>query len=552
MKKCPNCGKENIDEAKFCTWCRYGFPVTVENKTNNKGKKIALGILVIAICACLGGAYMLLESGKNTNTQKQEIAQKDENPQKNESVQEDESAQKDESVETGEAAEETISGEYLAPFMNSDSKWGYINQDGEVVIECKYDSASEFDKDGYAVVGMETDSDASEYYTIYGLINSKGEEIIQPDYSYINTSISEISDNYGYRSISRVPYPFYYEEEYWGVTDHNGNIMISPEYSSISNIGDSGYYIACDAETGMYGIIDENYEWICEPDYLWINKFWEASGTTTENEAKVNDEYILSVSCTFQEGGSGVGIINTQGETIVPLNFSDINTEIGADRIIVKDGNGYGAIDLHGEIQISCQYDEMGAFSYGDETYAIRDGEAFLVDVYGNEKFLADAESCWQIEENLYEISNDEEWKIINSAGNFLLPEGYYFCATNEKYIVGSNGEGESTILTSKTGEVINAEYQGYTLSNTVPDIVVVYDGENYGVLGSSGELIVPCRYDSCRISEDGTYITADRFKDEDGNSTECTLFDINGNVVKEFGARIYNVGAFQKVSDAA
>lgn len=547
MKKCPNCGKENIDEAKFCTWCRYGFPVTVENKTSNKGKKIALGILVIAICACLGGVYMLLESVKNTNTQKQEIAQNTENPQKNESVQEDESA------ETGEATEETISGEYLAPFMNSDSKWGYINQDGEVVIECKYDSASEFDKDGYAVVGMETDSDASEYYMIFGLINSKGEEIIPPDYSYINNSIGTVCDNYGYRTISRLPYPFYYEGEYQGVIDHNGNIMISPEYSSISNIGDSGYYIACDAETGMYGIIDEDYEWVCEPEYSWINSMWEVSGVSTENEAKVNDRYILLVSCMFQEGGSVVGIINTQGETIVPLDFSDIKAEIGSDRIIVKDGSGYyGAIDLNGEIQIPCQYDEIGTFFYGDETYAIRDDEVFLIDVYGNEKFLADAESGWQIEKNLYEIGNDEEWKIINSDGNFLLPEGYYFSATNEKYIVGSNGYGENEILTSKTGEVINAEYQGYTFSDTVPDIVVVYDGENYGVLGSSGELIVPCRYDSCRISEDGTYITADRFIDEEGNSTECALLDINGNVVKEFGARIYNVGAFQKVSDAA
>lgn len=540
MKKCPNCGKENIDEAKFCTWCRYGFPVTVENKTSNKGKKIALGILVIAICACLGGVYMLLESGKNANTQKKEIAQKEE------------SIQEEESAETDEVAE-TISGEYLAPFMNSDSKWGYINQDGEVVIECKYDSASEFDKDGYAVVGMETDSDASEYYTIFGLINSKGEEIIPPDYSYINNSIGTVCDNYGYRTISRLPYPFYYEEEYQGVIDHNGNIMISPEYSSISNIGDSGYYIACDAETGMYGIIDEDYEWVCEPEYSWINSMWEVSGVSTENEAKVNDRYILLVSCTFQEGGSVVGIINTQGETIVPLDFSDIKAEIGSDRIIVKDGSGYyGAIDLNGEIQIPCQYDEIGTFFYGDETYAIRDDEVFLIDVYGNEKFLADAESGWQIEKNLYEIGNDEEWKIINSDGNFLLPEGYYFSATNEKYIVGSNGYGENEILTSKTGEVINAEYQGYTLSDTVPDIVVVYDGENYGVLGSSGELIVPCRYDSCRISEDGTYITADRFIDEEGNITECALLDINGNVIKEFGARIYNVGAFQKVSDAA
>lgn len=22
MKKCPRCGKENIDEARFCIWCR--------------------------------------------------------------------------------------------------------------------------------------------------------------------------------------------------------------------------------------------------------------------------------------------------------------------------------------------------------------------------------------------------------------------------------------------------------------------------------------------------------------------------------------------------
>lgn len=536
MKKCPNCGKENIDEAKFCTWCRAEFPVTVENKKNDKGKKIALGILVIAICACLGGAYMLLESGKNANTQKQEIAQKEE------------SIQEDESAETDEVAE-TISGEYLAPFMNSDSKWGYINQDGEVVIECKYDSASEFDNDGYAVVGMETDSDASEYYTIYGLINTKGEEIISPDYSYINSSIGWECDNYGYRTITRLPYPLYYEEQYSGVIDNNGNIMISPEYNSISNIGDSGYYIACDAETNMYGIIDEDYEWVCEPDYSWMETTWERS---TGNVAKVDGDYALIAGYDFQEG-HGAKIINEYGETIVPMDYYNIDFGVGMDRAIVEDSNGYyGAIDLHGNVQIPCQYDEMGNFSYGDETYAIRDGDVFLVDIYGNERYFTDLDITGQVASNLYYVRQNEKWNVVNSEGECLFPEdeGYDRIDINEKYVSGSNEVGNG-ILVSRDGKTISTEYQEYRPFDLLPEIIVGYENK-YGVLDAEGKQIIPCEYDDWDISGDGVFITVVRQENENGDYMESTLFDSNGNVIKAFNAGIYNVGAFQKVSDAA
>ena len=44
MKKCAKCGKENIDEARFCTWCRAELPVTVEKKKNNSGRIIAIVI----------------------------------------------------------------------------------------------------------------------------------------------------------------------------------------------------------------------------------------------------------------------------------------------------------------------------------------------------------------------------------------------------------------------------------------------------------------------------------------------------------------------------
>ena len=533
MKKCPKCGKENIDEARFCTWCRAELPVILEKKKNNLGRIIAIVILIAAICACLVGVFMLFKNENSGSDHGEEIAQKEGSSQ----------------ADNGIPAEKKSSGVYVAPFMNNEGKWGYINTDGDVVIECKYDSAFEFDQDGYAVVGMQTDSDASEYYTIYGLVNTEGEEIIPLDYSYINSSIGSTCDNYGYRTITRLPYPFDYEEQYSGVMDKNGNIMMSPEYSNISNIGDSGYYVACEAETGMYGIIDENYEWICESEYSGIYKVWNGS---TDNLAKVNEEYLLIAVYDFQEG-YGAEIINEYGGIIVPMEYYDINALCGMNRLIVENSEGYyGAIDLNGNLEIPCQYDELGDFSYDEETYAMKDGAVFVVDIYGNERFLTNADDCWQIDSNLYEVEINENWSVIDSNGEYLFSETYDNHEANEKYIAGSNEENKNGILMLKSGEVVSTEYQKYMLSYKVPDIVKIYDGANYGMLGSNGELIVSCSYDSCEISEDGVYITADRQRDEYGNYTECTLFDSNGNEIRTFDTGIYNVGTFQKILNAA
>lgn len=153
---------------------------------------------------------------------------------------------------------------------------------------------------------------------------------------------------------------------------------------------------------------------------------------------------------------------------------------------------------------------------------------------------------------SIYAVGINENWNVINSNGEYLFSETHDNHEVNEKYIAGNNEEKKHGMLILKSGEVVNTEYQKYMLSYTVPDIVKVYDGANYGMLGSNGELIVPCSYDSCEISEDGAYITADRQRDEYGNYTECTLFDSNGNKIETFDTGIYNVGVFRKISNAA
>ena len=157
-----------------------------------------------------------------------------------------------------------------------------------------------------------------------------------------------------------------------------------------------------------------------------------------------------------------------------------------------------------------CQYDEIGSFSYGDETYAIREGEVFLVDIYGNERFLTNADSCYQLDSNLYEISSDEKSNIINSSGEYLLPENYEGIMINESCIAGNTeGEGKG-ILLSRSGEVLSREYDQYMLFSMIPEITV-YNEENCGVIDSYGNVIVPCEYDACYVCKDSPYITANK-----------------------------------------
>lgn len=281
MKKCPRCGKENVDDARFCTWCREELPVK-KIKKQEKSVIIASVVIGLAVVVIAGAGYKILS--------------------------------------------------------------------GTCSIYERYDEVGEFDSSGYAVVGKETDADASENYMVYGLVNEDGKEILPCEYASIDDSV----DYYGYRRIYKLPYPFDYTEEYLGVVSPDGNVMISDDYGVISNIGDSGYYIAKETGTNMWGIINDNFEWIQEPNYSWISSIKDDNGF----EVEVDGSYILAAGYDFQEGHTA-GIINMYGEIVVPMEYYDIMPWLSGENenIIVIDQDGYyGAIDLKGNVVIPCEY----------------------------------------------------------------------------------------------------------------------------------------------------------------------------------------------------
>lgn len=102
----------------------------------------------------------------------------------------------------------------------------------------------------------------------------------------------------------------------------------------------------------MWGIVNENFARIQEPDYSWISSIRDDNGDVVE----VDGNYMLAAGYDFQES-HGAGIINMYGETIVPMEYYDIIPSLKGGKVVVIDSDGYyGAIDLQGNIAVPCEY----------------------------------------------------------------------------------------------------------------------------------------------------------------------------------------------------
>ena len=140
----------------------------------------------------------------------------------------------------------TYFSEGLAVVMKGKSfqKFGYIDITGELVIECQYDSASDF-KEGLAAVMKNRK---------WGYIDKTGEEIIPFEYQFANSfcnGLAMVRDEQkcGFINTSgETVVPFEYDDAYdfiyditavykdnkWGLIDREGNIVVPPEYRWIA------------------------------------------------------------------------------------------------------------------------------------------------------------------------------------------------------------------------------------------------------------------------------------------------------------------------------
>jgi hypothetical protein len=191
-------------------------------------------------------------------------------------------------------------------------KWGYMNTDGKVAIELKYDKATSFNG-GYAAVKK-----GNSFY----IINKNGEE------TKVKIAVKDV------KSFTEGLAPFYTNDKKSGFINTDGTVAIEAQFVSV------GYFVngLAWAKTSdkKIGYINETGEWVIKPQFLAAKDFDAESGMARikkdDGWAYVNKEgevmnMVTETYGDFSEGlavgkkNGKVGYFNANGDWVIAADL---------------------------------------------------------------------------------------------------------------------------------------------------------------------------------------------------------------------------------------
>jgi hypothetical protein len=251
--------------------------------------------------------------------------------------------------------------EGMAAVENFDSKWGYINEKGEIVINPQYKSVCDFSEDLACVV---KEGGMPQY------INAKGELKFQIDadkagsfhgsYAYVKikdkcgyidkTGIIKINaqfDNILPFSEELAPVCNFdvkdsiidYSESKWGFINSEGKLIIAQQFKSV--YGFTCSLAAATLDNKQWGFINKTGKFIINPQFDEVRSFF-------------ND------IAPFKQDNLW-GFIDLKGKIIINPQFDMVLTG-NSDMIPVKSSNKWGYIDYKGKYVINPQFEYATPF----------------------------------------------------------------------------------------------------------------------------------------------------------------------------------------------
>ena len=387
--------------------------------------------------------------------------------------------------------------------VNFDGKWGFIDKNGEVVIDFKYEfnCLMNFNDDGIALCF----DDALNF----GAINREDEELIIGNFEMAKADIETayVMEGEDFINISK--------DEKNRILDLNGNEIISCEYDEAELIWD----IVVIKKDEQYACFDKKGNLIIDfGKYQEIDHFSEGFILVSQNEK--------------------VGLLNTKGELVVPIEYDDIDY-FRNDVAIIENNGKKGAIDKTGKVIIPVEYNDIGRFEQ-NTTWIEKNGMFGYVDKNGS--FLTEFKylEAYKFAEGLSIAFLDDGYVYIDEKGKIAIPHKYDDAADFKDGIANVILNGENTYINKKGEEietlplgyigVLENKYDEIYLTDESKDACVVELDGRYGVINSKGEEIVKCIYldADTEFNEYGLIIV----KNEEG---KAGIINNKGDIVVDF-----------------
>ena len=261
----------------------------------------------------------------------------------------------------------------MSPYPYNDTnsvKFGYIDEEGNLIAECKYDSATDFmngigvlklaktiiaiNKKGEIIKTFDSSYTAVEYFDGKKGIAQKGGK------SYLIDQNGEIANKTGYTLLYQPQYGkaciLAQQGNLFGFIDWEGNILTPIEYLNIFGGSDSSGVVDAMKKDGKHGYLSENGKVLVPAIYDYASPFSDGIG-------------IL-----WKDGKAA--FVNTQGQLITQFVYDNAQFFTEGLGGFMTGETKWGFIDKTGKEVIPAIYDTPGEFVHGyaniqraDESY---------------------------------------------------------------------------------------------------------------------------------------------------------------------------------------
>ena len=282
---------------------------------------------------------------------------------------------------------------------SQESKWGFIDQRGEMIIAPTYAAAFNF-SEGLAAVESEGK---------WGFIDRKGEMVIALKYAEVRS----FSD--GLAAVRVAGSPGNTVDSKWGFVDRKGQIVIAAAYEAVSDFSEGLAAVKVLGTTGneadsKWGFIDQRGRMVIAPAYDMALPFSDGLAA------------VRAFSANGKEGQSRWGVINQKGEIVIAPTYQEALSFSDGVAAIELPGGKLGIVDRQGALLST-------AFRFGEDIASSIDspyrnsGYDDLLTPYDD----LDVRDEPIFSEGLYPVKIGRKWGYINRLGKIVIGPRFDF-----------------------------------------------------------------------------------------------------------------------------
>lgn len=267
--------------------------------------------------------------------------------------------------------------------IKAGGKFGFINEQGKLVIEPQFDWANWFIfKNGvcHAVLGERN-----------GLINSSGEFVVELNQSIksVNLFVNDVTD---FDDINGKQ----------GLISKSGDIVLPAIYKMIQSDGNKGFIV--EDTLGKFGYVRCNGEFIMPCQYDDVKGFEEGLMVVAKD--------------------SKYGYVDTTGVLVIDMVYSEAYS-FGDGFARVKDGEKWQFIDHNGNVATKFNYDEILSGFECNRAFVRYCDEIDLIDKEGAVISTIDADSVYGFHEGYASVQKNGKYGKLDSNGTFIIQPKY-------------------------------------------------------------------------------------------------------------------------------